>query len=71
MESSCHTVYFLGNGINEELMDLLAFVFHRPRFFGKAFLAFVTQGIYGGNSVVKYLEKVGGFWGFNVVKDAV
>lgn len=52
----------------KNLLDRLAFVFHRPRFFGKSFIAIVTQGIYGGDKIVKYLENVGGFWGFNVVK---
>lgn len=52
----------------KNLLERLAFVFHRPRFFGKAFIAIVTQGIYGGDAIVKYLENVGGFWGFNVVK---
>jgi len=54
------------SGIMKTFLDRLAFVFHRPRFFGKAFMGVVVQGIYGGKDVVHYLEKVGGAWGFNV-----
>lgn len=39
----------------KNLLDRLAFVFHRPRFFGKTFTSIVIQGIFGGNSIVKYL----------------
>lgn len=49
-------------------LDRLAFVFHRPRFFGRTFTALVAQGIYGGDSVVKYLENVAEFWGFHIAK---
>ncbi len=55
-------------GIMKTFLDRLAFVFHRPRFFGKAFSAIVTQGIFGGKDVQEYLEKVGGAWGFTVGK---
>jgi len=55
-------------GIMKTFLDRLAFVFHRPRFFGKAFTAIVTQGIFGGKDVEEYLEKVGGAWGFTVAK---
>jgi len=54
------------SGIMKTFLDRLAFVFHRPRFFGKAFMGVVVQGIYGGKDVVNYLEKVGGAWGFTV-----
>lgn len=54
--------------IMKNFLDRLAFVFHRPRFFHKAFTAIVTQGVYGGEDIVKYLEKVGKFWGFTVSK---
>lgn len=57
------------SGIMKTFLDRLAFVFHRPRFFGKAFMGVVVQGIYGGKDVVNYLEKVGGAWGFTVGKD--
>jgi multimeric flavodoxin WrbA len=56
------------SGIMKTFLDRLAFVFHRPRFFGKAFMGAVVQGIYGGKDVVDYLENVGGAWGFTVAK---
>jgi len=49
-------------------LDRLGFVFHRPRFFGKTWTSIVVQGIYGGGSIVKYLDFVGGGLGFNTVK---
>lgn len=36
------------SGIMKTFLDRLAFVFHRPRFFGRAFMGVVVQGIYGG-----------------------
>lgn len=55
----------------KNLLDRLAFVFHRPRFFGKAFTAIVTQGIFGGGSIVKYLDNMGENFGFRVAKGCV
>jgi hypothetical protein len=52
----------------KKFLDRLGFVFHRPRFFGKAFTSIVTQGIFGGEKVVEYLDSVGSGLGFNVVK---
>lgn len=52
----------------KNFLDRLGFVFHRPRFFGKAFTAIVTQGIYGGASILKYLETMGENLGFHVAK---
>lgn len=49
-------------------LDRLGFIFHRPRFFGKCFTSIVTQGIYGGNKIVDYLDFVGNGMGFNTVK---
>ncbi len=49
-------------------LDRLGFIFHRPRFFGKACTNIVFQGIYGGNKIVKYLDFVGDGLGFNIVK---
>ena len=49
-------------------LDRLGFFFHRPRFFGKTFTCIVSQGIYGGKGIVKYLSFVGNGLGFNVVK---
>lgn len=52
----------------KNFLDRLAFMFHRPRFFGKACTAIVTQGIMGGASIVKYLATVGECLGFHVAK---
>jgi multimeric flavodoxin WrbA len=49
-------------------LDRLGFVFHRPRFFGKTYTSIVTQGIYGGRKIVKYLDFIGMGLGFNTVK---
>jgi hypothetical protein len=49
-------------------LDRLGFVFHRPRFFGKTFTSIVSQSIYGGDKIVKYLDFVGMRLGFNTVK---
>ena len=56
------------SALMKTFLDRLAFVFHRPRFFGKTFTAIVAQGVYGGDSIVKYLENVAEFWGFSVAK---
>ncbi|MFX4263284.1 flavodoxin family protein [Pelotomaculum propionicicum] len=50
----------------KNLLDRLAYVFHRPCFFHKSFMAVVTQGIYGVEGVLKYLDEVAHFWGFKV-----
>jgi len=49
-------------------LDRLGFAFHRPRFFGKTYTSIVTQGIYGGNKIVDYLDFVGSGLGFDTVK---
>ncbi len=54
--------------IMKNLLDRMAFVFHRPRYFDKTSLAIVTQGIYGGGAIVKYLSEVARWWGFKIVK---
>lgn len=50
----------------KKMLDRLAYVFHRPCFFHKSFMPVVTQGIYGMESVLKYLDEVGRLWGFRV-----
>ncbi len=52
----------------KNFLDRLCYVFHRPRFFHKAFIPIVTQGVYGGKDIVKYLETVGDFWGYIVCR---
>lgn len=59
---------FQVTALMKTFLDRLGFVFHRPRFFGKAFTAIVVQGIFGGASIVKYLEGVGAGLGFHVAK---
>jgi len=59
---------FQVSAITKTFLDRLGFVFHRPRFFGKAFTGIVVQGIYGGNKIVKYLDFVGNGLGFNTVR---
>lgn len=59
---------FQVSGLMKVFLDRLGFVFHRPRFFGKTCTSIVTQGIYGGGKIVKYLDFVGAGLGFNVVK---
>lgn len=59
---------FQVSALMKNFLDRLAFILHRPRFFGKTFTAIVTQGIFGGASIVKYLESVGENLGFHVAK---
>jgi multimeric flavodoxin WrbA len=59
---------FQVSAIMKKFLDRLGFVFHRPRFFGKAFTSIVVQGIYGGPKIVEYLDFVGNGLGFSVVK---
>lgn len=48
----------------KNMLDRFAYIFHRPCFFGKVFMPVVTQGVYGAEGVVKYLNELAGFWGF-------
>ena len=59
---------FQVSAIMKIFLDRLGFVFHRPRFFGKAFTSIVVQGFYGGEKLVRYLDFVGDSLGFNTVK---
>src|SRR5512133_698314 len=59
---------FQVSGTMKTFLDRLGFVFHRPRFHGKAFTCIVVQGFYGGEKVVRYLDFVGAGLGFDVVK---
>ena len=56
------------SAIMKTFLDRLGFAFHRPRFFGKTFTSIVTQGIYGGDKIVDYLDFVGYALCFNTVK---
>jgi multimeric flavodoxin WrbA len=59
---------FQVSALTKIFLDRLGFVFHRPRFFGKAFTSIAVQGIYGGAKVVKYLDLIGKASGFTTVK---
>jgi multimeric flavodoxin WrbA len=56
------------SGTMKTFLDRLGFMFHRPRFFGKAFTSIVVQGFYGGSKIMGYLDFVGNGLGFNTVK---
>jgi len=56
------------SGTMKTFLDRLGFMFHRPRFFGKAFTSIVVQGFYGGSKIMSYLDFVGNGLGFNTVK---
>jgi multimeric flavodoxin WrbA len=59
---------FQVSAIMKAFLDRLGFLFHRPRFFGKAFTSIVSQGFYGGDKIVDYLDFVANGLGFNTVK---
>ena len=59
---------FQVSAMMKTFLDRLGFVFHRPRFFRKIFTSIVTQGIYGGDKIVSYLDLLGNGLGFNTVK---
>jgi len=52
----------------KNFFDRFAYIFHRPRFFGKTFTAIITQGVFGGNDIRKYLENMGANFGFHVTR---
>jgi multimeric flavodoxin WrbA len=56
------------SAIMKIFLDRLGFMFHRPRFFGRTFTSIVSQGIYGGRKIERYLDFVGKGLGFNTVK---
>jgi multimeric flavodoxin WrbA len=59
---------FQVSGLMKTFLDRLAFLFHRPRFHGKVSTSIVTQGIYGGGKIVRYLDFVCDGLGFNAVR---
>lgn len=52
----------------KNVFDRLAFIIHRPRFFQKSMTTIVTQGVFGSTKIRQYLEKTGGFLGFDIVR---
>jgi multimeric flavodoxin WrbA len=59
---------FQVSAIMKIFLDRLGFLFHRPRFHGRAFTAIVVQGISGGGKILKYLRFAAGGLGFTAVK---
>lgn len=59
------------SGTIKVFIDRLAFIFHRPRFFGKPAAAIVMQGIMGGKKTHAYLHNITSKWGFSPVRGAV
>lgn len=55
----------------KNFLDRIAFVYHRPRYFGRACTAVVAQGQFGGGSIVKYLCTAGENLGFHSSKGCV
>lgn len=49
-------------------IDRLCFIMHRPMFFDKTFTVIVTQGVFGGKDILKYLESTGENLGFSVTR---
>lgn len=62
---------FQVSGRMKNLIDRLAFTFHRPRYFDKACTAIIVQGVYGGSKICRYLESTGRNIGMNVSKGCV
>jgi multimeric flavodoxin WrbA len=52
----------------KNFLDRLAFIDHRPRFFGKTCTAIVVQGFHGGGGILKYLYFAVETMGFHVSK---
>ena len=61
---------FQVSGLMKVFLDRLAFICHRPEFFGKTYTGIVSQGIWGGKKIAAYLDFVGSPQGFNVVKSS-
>jgi len=53
------------NAAMKNLLDHLAYGYHRPALFGKKGMAVVTSAGVGERSVAKYLKRVLGQWGVN------
>lgn len=52
----------------KNFLDRIAFILHRPRFFNKSFTVVVSQGVFGGNQIRKYLQNIGNILGFEVIQ---
>lgn len=51
----------------KNFFDRLAYIFHRPRFFGKIAIGICNQGIADAKKITKYFNQVANSWGFNFV----
>ncbi|GBU24384.1 FMN reductase [Fibrobacteria bacterium R8-3-H12] len=59
-------VYMRGlNAAMKNVIDHLAYLFHRPALFGKKGIVVITTAGSGEGSVTKYLKMILGFWGVN------
>jgi len=56
------------SGIMKIFLDRIAFIFHRPRFFGKVCTCIVVQGVFRGEKIVDYFNFIGNGFGYNIVK---
>ncbi|MGB3366985.1 MAG: NAD(P)H-dependent oxidoreductase [Acidaminobacteraceae bacterium] len=56
------------SGRMKNFIDRVAYLYHRPRLFNVSMTAIVSQGVFGGNSILKYLESSGQNLGCQVVK---
>ncbi len=59
---------FQMSGIMKAFLDRFGFVFHRPLYFGKTFTTIITQGVGGGDKIIKDLDFAGNIMGFRTVK---
>lgn len=60
-------VYALNvSGQMKVFIDRLSYNFHRPRFFDKKAVILTTTAVLGHKDVLKYMEMVAKFWGFEI-----
>ncbi len=59
---------FQVTALMKKFIDRFAFMVHRPRFFKPALVVVIRGNIF--KKVIKYLAKVTGYWGFNIVASA-
>ncbi len=59
---------FQVSSIMKIFIDRMAFMLHRPRFFGKTCTSIVAQGIGMGDKITDYIDLISRMLGFNVVK---
>ncbi len=52
-------------------IDRIAYIFHRPCFFDKAFIAITVQAVNGHEDALAYLNKIAHIWGLTAVPGLV